>query len=61
MLPPEFRLLASNDCCRLQAMGHLRRPLYGVQFHPELYTDYYPDGRQILRNFFAMAGQEVRD
>ncbi len=60
-LPPQFRLLASNDHCRLQAMRHLRRPLYGVQFHPELYTDYYPDGRQILSNFFAMVGAGVRD
>jgi len=58
-LPADFRLLASSDHCRLQAMRHATRPIYGVQFHPELYTDYYPHGRQILRNFFALAGADT--
>ena len=60
-LPGDFRLLASNDNCHLQAMGHQQRPIYGVQFHPELYTDHYPDGRRVLSNFFAIAGGEVGD
>ena len=60
-LPADFRLLASNDNCHLQAMRHQQRPIYGVQFHPELYTDDYPDGRRVLSNFFAIAGGEVGD
>jgi len=60
-LPADFRLLASGDHCRLQAMRHTRLSIYGVQFHPELYTDYYPHGRQILRNFFAIAGADIGD
>ena len=60
-LPPDFRLLASGEHCRIQAMGHRHRPVYGVQFHPEMYTEHYPHSRQILRNFFAIAGAEVRD
>src|SRR5579871_3312984 len=39
-LPPPFELLASTIECRIQAMRHRDRPLYGVQFHPE---DYMPE------------------
>jgi GMP synthase-like glutamine amidotransferase len=53
--PPDFLLLAENDNCRVQAMRHRERPVYGVQFHPEGYTDDYPHGRRILENFFRMA------
>jgi hypothetical protein len=55
-LPPEFVLLASNENCRVQAMRHRARPLYGTQFHPESYGPAYPHGRVILRNFFRIAG-----
>jgi GMP synthase (glutamine-hydrolysing) len=54
-LPPGFTLLATNDNCRVQAMRHPERPIYGTQFHPEGYTDYYADGQQLLRNFFALS------
>lgn len=54
-LPPEFLLLATNDNCRVQAMRHRERPVYGVQFHPEQATDEYPDGRRLLENFFRLA------
>jgi anthranilate/para-aminobenzoate synthase component II len=55
-LPEEFVLLASNENCRVQAMRHRSRLLYGTQFHPEAYADNYPHGRTILRNFFRLAG-----
>jgi len=32
-----------------------------VEFHPKLCTDYYPGGRQILRNLFAIARAKVKD
>jgi GMP synthase-like glutamine amidotransferase len=54
-LPKDFRLLASTDECEVQAYRHERRPLYGVQFHPEGYTDHYPDGKRILENFLRLA------
>ena len=54
-LPQDFVLLATNENCRIQAMRHRQRPIYGVQFHPEAYTDEYPHGRQVLENFFGMA------
>jgi len=55
-LPREFVVLAATDECRVQAYRHRGKPLYGVQFHPEGYTDAYPDGRQLLGNFFRIAG-----
>ncbi|NHW00058.1 MAG: C26 family cysteine hydrolase domain-containing family [Thaumarchaeota archaeon] len=56
-LPHGFDLLASTDECRIQAMKHRMRPLYGVQFHPQIFNDEYPDGRRILENFFEIAQQ----
>ena len=53
-LPPEFVLLATNDNCRVQAMRHRKRAIYGTQFHPEGYTEDYPEGLRILENFFRM-------
>jgi len=55
-LPREFTVLASTDECRVQAYRHRNKPLYGVQFHPEGYTDAYPDGKTLLENFFRLAG-----
>ncbi len=36
-LPAEFILLASTAECGIQAVRHRRKPLYGVQFHPEAF------------------------
>jgi GMP synthase-like glutamine amidotransferase len=59
-LPPDFELLASTPECRIQAMRHRRRVLYGVQFHPEDYqSPRFPDGARLLQNFFRLA-QEKR-
>ena len=53
--PKEFDLLASTAECRVQAVKHRQRVLYGVQFHPEAYDDDHPDGRALLANFFRIA------
>lgn len=50
-LPKGFRRTAWNDTCSIQAMAHNERPLFGVQFHPELFDDGHPDGRKIIENF----------
>jgi GMP synthase-like glutamine amidotransferase len=55
-LPEEFEVLASNDACRVQAIKHKSRLLYGTQFHPEHFDAEHPDGGKILRNFFRLAG-----
>lgn len=51
-MPPGFRLLATSPTCRIQAMKHEGRPLYGVQFHPEVSHTQY--GREILANFLEI-------
>ncbi len=54
-LPPALELLARNEICPIQAFRHRERPIYGIQFHPERYSSEYPQGRQLLRNFFRLA------
>lgn len=53
-LPEGFKLTAFNETCRIQAMQHTDRPLFGVQFHPELFDDEHPEGRQVLENFLKI-------
>lgn len=53
-LPPQFEASAANETCPIQAMQHLYRPLFGVQFHPELFDDAHPDGRRVLENFLNL-------
>lgn len=53
-LPPGFRRTAFNETCAIQAMQHEERPIFGVQFHPELFNEEHPAGRQILENFLQV-------
>jgi GMP synthase (glutamine-hydrolysing) len=53
-LPPDFICTATNKVSHIQAMQHTSRPLFGVQFHPELFDDEHPDGRTILENFLNL-------
>jgi len=48
-LPPDFVPLARTPNCPIAAVKHASRPVYGVQFHPEV--THTPYGSQILRNF----------
>lgn len=45
----DFDTLASTDTCPLAAVRHLREPVFGLQFHPEV--GHTPFGSTILRNF----------
>jgi len=45
----DFVALASTDTCAIAAARHLRKPVYGIQFHPEV--SHTPEGVRILRNF----------
>lgn len=53
-LPKGFRRTATNETCAIQAMQHAERPLFGVQFHPELFSDEHPAGQKVLENFLGM-------
>jgi GMP synthase (glutamine-hydrolysing) len=44
-----FVPLASTETCPLAAVRHRSRPVYGLQFHPEV--SHTPYGSRILRNF----------
>lgn len=51
-LPDDFIKLAHSEACGLEAMRHKTRPLFGVQFHPEVWHTEY--GERILRNFLEV-------
>ena len=53
-LPPGFLQLARSDTTPLAAMKHEKRPLYGVQFHPERYTSDNPAGKTVVGNFVRL-------
>ena len=53
-LPPDFTRTATNETCPIQAMEHATRPLFGVQFHPELFESQQPDGRHVIENFLDL-------
>ncbi len=55
-LPGGFLLLARSETTSIAAMRHSRRPIYGVQFHPERYTKENPHGRKVTGNFIRMVG-----
>jgi GMP synthase (glutamine-hydrolysing) len=51
-LPSSFEILASSNVCDIEAMKHQKKPLYGVQWHPEVvHTEY---GQQLLDNFIFL-------
>ncbi|MFO0845231.1 MAG: glutamine-hydrolyzing GMP synthase [Gemmataceae bacterium] len=45
----DFVPLAATDTCPLAAVRHTSRPVYGLQFHPEV--SHTPQGTKLLRNF----------
>ncbi len=50
-LPKSFMLLAKSESCYNEAMKHMRKRLYGVQFHPEVSSIV---GRKLFMNFLNM-------
>jgi len=53
-VPPGFRVTAANATCPIQAMEHTSKPLFGVQFHPELFDAEHPAGRRVVENFLDL-------
>lgn len=53
VLPPGFKAVAHSDSSPIAAMRHESRPIYGVQFHPEVvHTEI---GRDVVSNFLFRA------
>lgn len=53
-LPAGFSLLARSTTSAIATMKDGSRLLYGVQFHPELYTAENPDGNKVVGNFIRL-------
>ena len=48
-VPPGFAIVAETGDCKIAAMQHLERAIFGLQFHPEVvHTEF---GTEIYRNF----------
>jgi len=52
-LPKGFKATASTENTKIAAMVHLKKNLYGFQFHPEVH--HTPKGKLMLRNFLFEA------
>jgi GMP synthase (glutamine-hydrolysing) len=48
-LPPEFDLIAETDSCPIAGMAHRSKPLFGIQFHPEV--THTLQGKRIFEHF----------
>jgi len=53
--PDVLEVLADSPNCRIQAVAHREKPIFGVQFHPETFDEAHQDGRKVLENFFRIA------
>jgi GMP synthase (glutamine-hydrolysing) len=48
-MPPEFEVLAHTESCPVAAFTHKKKPIYGLQWHPEvIHTE---NGMTMLQNF----------
>ncbi|MFZ2498325.1 MAG: GMP synthase subunit A [Methanosarcina sp.] len=55
ILPEGFLHLARSDVCKIEAMRHPTKPIYGVQWHPEV--SHTEQGDELLMNFFEVCDQ----
>jgi GMP synthase (glutamine-hydrolysing) len=51
-LPPVLKVLAHSDSCPIEAVRYIGRPIYGLQFHPEVENTEY--GYDIFQNFLKV-------
>lgn len=56
-LPPGFEIIAHTENSPFAAIRHRQKPVYGIQFHPEVHHTVI--GKQLLENFlFPISGFE---
>jgi GMP synthase (glutamine-hydrolysing) len=48
-LPDDFHTVATSDNSEYAAIAHSTKPIYGLQFHPEV--THTPNGTELLKNF----------
>ncbi len=51
-VPKDFERLAYSDICQVEAMGHKAKPIYGVQWHPEVVHS--EKGKELFMNFIEI-------
>ncbi len=51
-LPPHFQSIAHSEYCKVEAMKHESKPIFGVQFHPEVV--HTQNGSQIFKNLLEL-------
>ncbi|MEA3189740.1 MAG: hypothetical protein QOD77_322 [Thermoplasmata archaeon] len=56
--PPGFRVTARSEGCEVQAMRHQSKPLFGVQFHPEV--EHTEAGVRMFRNFVRICEESAK-
>ncbi|KZX16319.1 GMP synthase [Methanobrevibacter cuticularis] len=57
-LPDEFKILASSPICKIEAMKHKTKDIYGIQFHPEVH--HTPKGGSIFKNFYDICNYDKK-
>ena len=57
-VPKDFEVLASSERCQVQAMQHRSRPIFGLQFHPEV--EHSEHGGTMFRNFVRVCEERSR-
>ena len=56
IIPKDFNLIGESDTCKIQAIRHINKPFFGLQFHPEVeHTEY---GEKIFKNFIEICKKE---
>jgi len=50
----DFEILATGSDYEIEAFKHKNHKVFGVQFHPEYYSNDYYYGKKILENFFSI-------
>ncbi|KAH9813631.1 class I glutamine amidotransferase-like protein [Melampsora americana] len=58
-LPHNFQILADTPSAPFAAISHLTKPIYGVQFHPEV--THSPMGKEIIQRFVVGVCQSKTD
>ncbi len=58
VMPQSFIRLARSKICEVEAMKHKSKPLYGVQWHPEV--SHTVQGRLLLQNFLKVCQEYSR-
>jgi len=56
-MPESFQKLAHSQSCKVEAIRSRNRPIYGIQFHPEVW--HTTKGRTIFRNFLEIVGRNA--